>query len=124
MATLGFLYLAIDSIFRDLKFRKISNLLLIINFISLINFWDYWLLLLSLAPFLTRFIGAGDLKLVAVLYLYSKALHLSISLWPICAALIGILTALIMRKRQIPFAPGLIFGILLSDYLARRHGAI
>ena len=120
MYWVSFIYLAIDSIYRDLKYRKISNFLLLINLLFLTNFWNKFLLLIFIAPFLIRWIGAGDLKLIAVLYLYSRALNLNLNYWLITAALLGLLTALLIRSKSIPFAPSLIIALLISDYLAQE----
>ena len=114
-----FAWLAADSIIRDLLTKRISNLVLLINFLFLIKFWNFWLLLLIFMPLLTRWIGAGDLKLIAVLWLYSLALNLQIHSWLMISCTIGIFTAVIFRSKSIPFAPSLIFGLLASDYLAR-----
>ena len=116
----AFWILAIDSIYRDLRYRRISNLLLLFNFLILNAFWNRYLFLLILAPLLTSWIGAGDLKLITVLYLYSRALQMELNLWLIFAAFYGLLTALILRSKSIPFAPALIFALLTSDYLARE----
>lgn len=120
MYWLGLIHLSIDSFLRDFKFQKISNLVLLFHFLFLFSFWDWHLLALVAAPFFTKWIGAGDLKLATVLYLYSKALHLSTNYWIPISTLIGALTAVILRKKSIPFAPALIIGLTFGDYLARE----
>ena len=120
MLYLGFIHLALDCTFRDLKFRKISNFVLLVHFFALFKFWNPTLLLLILAPFFQAWIGAGDLKLIAVVSLYARALEIDLHYWLLITALLGLMTAAIFRSKSIPLAPAIIFGAWLSQYLAQE----
>lgn len=119
MYWLLFSHLAIDSFIRDVIWRKISNRVLIFHLCFLIRFFDWKLIGLAIAPWLTKWVGAGDFKLIAVIYLYSKALDLNLTYWLVTSSIIGLATAVIMRNKSIPFSPALLFGALLSDNMAR-----
>ena len=114
-----FSHLAIDSFIRDIFCRKISNQVLLFHFIILIRFTDWRFAFFVVAPWLTKWIGAGDIKLIAVICLYAKALGLDLTYWLVASSILGLATAALIRSKSIPFSPALIAGALLSDYLAR-----
>ena len=112
-------HLAIDSFVRDIFWRKISNRVVLFHFIILVRFMDWRFVFFAIAPWLTKWIGAGDLKLIAVICLYAKALGMDLTYWLITSSILGLATAALIRSKSIPFSPALITGALLSDNLAR-----
>ncbi|MEN9679724.1 MAG: hypothetical protein RLZ57_853 [Actinomycetota bacterium] len=80
---------------------------------------DWRFVFFAIAPWLTKWIGAGDLKLIAVICLYAKALSMDLTYWLVTSSILGFATAALIRSKSIPFSPALITGALLSDNLAR-----
>ena len=109
--------LAVGSYF-DLRFRRIPNWLtypaLLLSILKIDRFSIFVLLLgFVLAILFHSQIGAGDLKMAAVIAIYSHILGYS-QYWIMYAFIAGGIFALISRKRTLPFAPFMASGALIS----------
>ena len=107
--------------FTDIRTRRIPNRLTYSALVlALPNFNYFYLVVVAAALFIMMIagslIGSGDIKLAAVVAIYSNALNLSQS-WILFALVLGGLYALIRRVKSLPFAPFIAIGTLIANIL-------
>ena len=112
------LVILLSTIF-DLKSRRIPNWLTYpALFLALHKFDTFYLFVISISLIasltLSRYVGAGDIKLGAVIAIWSHILGLS-QFWLYVSLIIGGAFALIFRKKSLPFAPFMALGVLISN---------
>ena len=117
------LVLALTSYF-DLKSRRIPNWL---NYsalgLSFLWFSSFHLLVIALSLFASllfgKLIGAGDIKLAAVIAIWSHILNWS-QYWLYVAFVLGGIFGLIYRAKRLPFAPFMAAGLLVANLAQGR----
>ena len=118
--------LALASYF-DLKTRRIPNWL---NYsaLGLSFFWfsSFHLLVIALSLFASlifgKLIGAGDIKLAAVIAIWSHILNWP-QMWLYFSLIAGGGFGLVNKKKSVPFAPFMAIGVLVAN-MARSMGFI
>lgn len=111
----------IAATFTDIRTRRIPNRLTYSALVlALPNLNYFYLVVVAAALFIMMIagslIGSGDIKLAAVVAIYSNALNLSQS-WILFALVFGGLYALIRRVKSLPFAPFIAIGTLIANLL-------
>lgn len=111
----------------DLKSRRIPNWLTYSAFaISFIkpSYFHLVVILFSLfaAIFFGKYIGAGDIKLAAVISIWSHILNWP-QIWIYVSLIAGGVFGLFKRDKAIPFAPFMGMGLLIAN-VARTKGFI
>lgn len=106
----------------DLKSRRIPNWLTYSALIlALYKFDIFYLSVIAISLvtilFFARYIGAGDIKLAAVIAIWSHVLGLS-QFWIYISLILGGSFALIFRKKSLPFAPFMALGVLISNSIS------
>ena len=118
--------LALASYF-DLKTRRIPNWL---NYgalgLSFLWFSSFHLLVIALSLLASllfgKLVGAGDIKLAAVIAIWSHILNWS-QMWLYFSLIAGGVIGLVNRKKSVPFAPFMAIGVLVAN-MARSLGFI
>ena len=110
------------AIYFDLKSRRIPNWLTYPALIlALYKFDTFYLFVISISLIATltfsRYVGAGDIKLGAVIAIWSHNLGLS-QFWIYISLILGGAFALTFRKKSLPFAPFMALGVLISNLIA------
>lgn len=111
----------------DVRFRKIPNWLTYPAILIALPYFDKFIVVvfmvaLLIALTLSKYIGAGDIKLSIVVALWSHILNLS-QYWLYFALLFGGIAGLIYRRKTLPFALYIALGLLVSN-VARGMGFI
>ena len=120
------LVLALASYF-DLKTRRIPNWL---NYsalgLSFLWFSSFHLLVIALSLLASllfgKLIGAGDIKLAAVIAIWSHILNWP-QMWLYFSLIAGGGFGLVNQKKSVPFAPFMAIGVLVAN-MARSMGFI
>ena len=107
--------------FTDIRTRRIPNRFTYSALVLALPTFNYFYLAVVAAALLIMMIagsliGSGDIKLAAVVAIYSNALNLSQS-WILFALVFGGLYALIRRVKSLPFAPFIALGTLIANLL-------
>ena len=105
----------------DLRSRRIPNWLTYPALILALYKFDFFYLFvlaisLIIILFFARYIGAGDIKLAAVIAIWSHILGLS-QFWMYISLILGGAFALTFRKKSLPFAPFMALGVLISNLI-------
>lgn len=117
-----FILVLLLATFFDVKSRRIPNWLTYPALILALYKFDFFFLSVLAISFITilffaQYIGAGDIKLAAVIAIWSHILGLS-QFWIYISLVLGGAFALIFRKKSLPFAPFMALGVLISNSIS------
>jgi|DEB19_MinimDraft_3_1074340.scaffolds.fasta_scaffold151367_2 prepilin signal peptidase PulO-like enzyme (type II secretory pathway) len=111
----------------DLKTRRIPNWLTYpFLVLGLFRIDSFYLLVCIFSIFTAlafgRLIGSGDIKLAAVISIWSHILSWS-QYWIYAALIFGGIAGVIFRRKSLPFAPYMAAGVIAAN-VARSYGFI